>query len=251
MGSNEDWVAWGRVDPNFGVSSIPGKELTSDNPWTREQILELGRAHWQGYRAQWSQYGLDPESCVEIGCGVGRITAQLAESFQRVFALDVSPDMIEQARQGVPSSVEFHLTTGADIPLPADLATAAFSSFVFQHFDRRATATAYFRELYRVLKPGGTLLIQLPLYAWPVTPRLFESQYKARKRLGDLRSRYRRWRAGRGGRPNLRFLAYDAEGLRATLEELGFRDVEFRIFRIPKAQRPQSAVLARKPSGRA
>ena len=47
--------------------------------------------------------GADPRggTCVEVGCGPGRMTGALAERFDRVLALDVSPAMLEQARTHV------------------------------------------------------------------------------------------------------------------------------------------------------
>ena len=47
--------------------------------------------------------GDDPHGgvCVEVGCGPGRMTGALAERFDRVLAVDVSPAMLDLARQNV------------------------------------------------------------------------------------------------------------------------------------------------------
>ena len=47
--------------------------------------------------------GGDPRggTCVEVGCGPGRMTGALAERFDRVVAVDVSPAMLERARAAV------------------------------------------------------------------------------------------------------------------------------------------------------
>ena len=51
--------------------------------------------------------------CVEVGCGPGRMTGALAERFDRVVALDVSPAMLEQARANVTApNVEFVAVSG-------------------------------------------------------------------------------------------------------------------------------------------
>src|SRR5262249_43175138 len=49
--------------------------------------------------------GADPRggTCVEVGCGPGRMTGALAERFDRVLALDVSPAMLEPAPANVPA----------------------------------------------------------------------------------------------------------------------------------------------------
>ena len=53
-----------------------------------------------------SRLGDDPHggTCVEVGCGPGRMTGQLAERFGRVIAVDVSPAMLDLARQNVSAS---------------------------------------------------------------------------------------------------------------------------------------------------
>jgi len=63
-----------------------------------------------------SRLGGDPRggTCVEVGCGFGRMTAVLAERFDRVVALDVSPRMLELARAAVPApNVELDLVSGS------------------------------------------------------------------------------------------------------------------------------------------
>ena len=46
--------------------------------------------------------------CVEVGCGPGRMTRLLAGRFDRVIAVDVSPEMLERARRAVPDeNVDF------------------------------------------------------------------------------------------------------------------------------------------------
>ena len=44
--------------------------------------------------------GADPRrgTCVEVGCGPGRMSGVLAERFDRVVAVDVSAGMLERAR---------------------------------------------------------------------------------------------------------------------------------------------------------
>ncbi len=52
------------------------------------------------WRGLFGRLGVDPRGgvCVEVGCGPGD-TGALAERFDRVLALDVSPAMLEQAKR--------------------------------------------------------------------------------------------------------------------------------------------------------
>src|SRR5215216_2564240 len=72
-----------------------------------------GRDTWRvgDMRATWDALAGDPDAyvgdprrgrCVEVGCGPGRMTGALAQRFERVIAVDVSPEMIARARRNVP-----------------------------------------------------------------------------------------------------------------------------------------------------
>ena len=157
---------WGKTDPLWGVALWPGKSKSGANPWSEAEFYSLGASDWKDFHIRWERYGLDHKSCVEIGCGAGRITAHLRESFERVFALDVSPGMIDYAATRI-ADAKFFSTNGVDIPLDDSSVTAAFSTHVLQHLDAPENALPIFGEVHRVLKKDGTMMIHLPIYEWP------------------------------------------------------------------------------------
>jgi SAM-dependent methyltransferase len=114
-----------------------------------------------------SRLGDDPRggTCVEVGCGFGRMTAPLAERFDRVVALDVSPRMLELARRAVSApNVEFVLVSGSVLePVAGGAADALVCYLVLQHLPRRQLVSAYLREFARVLAPQGRAFVQLPV----------------------------------------------------------------------------------------
>lgn len=102
-------------------------------------------------------------SVVEIGCGVGRMTAYFAEHAAKVIALDVSPEMLTRARERLASAtnIEFRVATGSGLSGVADAsADLVFSYIVLQHIPDSAIALDYLRDAGRVLRPGGSLLAQ-------------------------------------------------------------------------------------------
>src|SRR5437763_371918 len=148
LSSNIEWKAWAERDPLYAVASCPSKRKEGPAPWTDDEFYELGRSDWQAFHAHWRDYGFSGHSCVEVGCGAGRISKQLVQHFKVVYALDISQHMLEYARQRVTeSNVKFLLTPGAEIPLPNSLVTAAFSCHVFQHFNSLEVARRYFSEI--------------------------------------------------------------------------------------------------------
>src|SRR5712691_9314271 len=95
------------------------------------------------------------ERCVEIGCGTGRITRQLASCFRHVTALDVSPGQLETARrllENVVHNVEFTLVSTPHLPVDDGMCDGVFSCEVFQHPDPAVPLLRdYISEAYRVL----------------------------------------------------------------------------------------------------
>ncbi len=113
--------------------------------------------------------GRPPQQCrvVEIGCGLGRITACLAQEFGEVHGVDVAPEMIAKARERLRrySNVFLHLGSGMDLDcLPGGYFDLAFSYLVFQHVPSRDVIRNYIREAARVLKSGGAFHFQINGY---------------------------------------------------------------------------------------
>jgi SAM-dependent methyltransferase len=105
---------------------------------------------------------LDRGVAVEIGSGLGRICLALADRFDRVIGIDVSPEMVARARQLVSHpAVSFEVGTGAGLESIPDSSVDLVLSFtVFQHIPSIAVIERYIAEAGRVLKPGGLFVFQ-------------------------------------------------------------------------------------------
>jgi ubiquinone/menaquinone biosynthesis C-methylase UbiE len=116
-------------------------------------------------------------TCVEVGCGPGRMTAALAERFDRVLALDVSPLMLERARAAVTDPhVEFRAVSGDRLDGVADaIADVLVCYLVLQHLPSRRAVTQYFSEFGRVLASGGEAFVQLPVLGDGLRPRVWRA----------------------------------------------------------------------------
>ncbi len=231
--SNEEWQAWGKLDPLYGVAAIPGRAKHDLNPWTDDSFYELGAIDWNLFRPKWEQYGVRRGSCVEIGCGAGRLTAHLARYFHSVHGLDVSAGMVEYARAHVPTNVFLHITTGLEIPLPDGSADAVFSTHVLQHLPTTNAAAGYIREIHRVLVPGGTIMLHVPLIVWPwgTLQRIHKLVQRLKCALDRCHVQLRRYafRLGLTNRPAMQVIWYESSWLYAGLGQLGFRDIEIRV----------------------
>ena len=253
--SNVEWLKWAKDDPLYGVATLANRNRNGSNPWTLPEFYEYGALHWGEYYPQWRQYGLNEESCMEIGCGAGRISRALTQCFEAVYAVDISPDMIALAKSNV-SGPTFLLSDGKSLPMADGTVTAAFSCQVFQHFDTRDIALEYFREIYRVLRAGGTCLIHLPVAILPLR-RVMPVMGTVQKELWRATEGWVRWKANvkrwlishADRRPFYLMIQYEPEWLHRHLSDIGFRDIEIRLFEVtgdPGEKFLDSHLLARK-----
>ncbi len=96
------------------------------------------------------------ETVLDVGCGTGQLTAQIAESGASIIGLDSSPPMIGQARQNYPK-LKFVLGDVRDFTLPEPV-DAVFSNAAL-HWVPEADAAA--SCIARALKPGGRFVVEL------------------------------------------------------------------------------------------
>jgi ubiquinone/menaquinone biosynthesis C-methylase UbiE len=247
--SNTEWKMWGRADPLWAVAAWKDKSKEGPSPWTDTEFYELGRKDWFDFIVHWEKYGIDNTVGVEIGCGAGRLTGPMAGYFRRVHALDVSEGMIDYARKHVPEeNASFHVVNGNEIPLPDASVTAVFSTHVFQHLDSIDVATDYFREISRVLRPGGSVMIHLPILAWPAdAPRWVSLAYRFNRSFANFRTALRRTAIAKGRFiPVMVMRSYPLDYLFSTLRECGFHDIEISVFMTKSNGLPHPFVMARK-----
>ena len=103
------------------------------------------------------------ETVVDFGSGGGIdcfIAAKAVGEQGRVIGIDMTPDMIDLARQnavnlGLPN-VEFHLAEMEDTPLESNSVDVIISNCVI---NLAPDKDAVFREAHRILKPGGRMFI--------------------------------------------------------------------------------------------
>ena len=88
----------------------------------------------------------------------------LGERAAHVHAIDVSAEMLEQARQHNAhlTNVTWHHGDGTTLhPIEDDSIDAAVSHVVFQHIPDPQVTLGYVREMGRVLRPGGWAAFQI------------------------------------------------------------------------------------------
>lgn len=244
MRSTEEWRFWGRHDPMWAVATWKGRERDAVNPWTIEDFRAAGRSDCADIMRHWDHYGrLDRGICIEIGCGSGRLTSALLDHFDRVFGVDVSADQVELAKQVIGHSVsrvEFSLVENPSILAAPGSCSAMVSTHVFQHLSDYAGIDTYLRETFRALAPGASICFQTPVPGaekGDVPSRRYRAFDFVRTHVSRAIGRYR----------FMEYNRYPANRIIGTLTDIGYADVELRIFRLRSTNFRQSFFFARKP----
>jgi SAM-dependent methyltransferase len=159
----EDWDARARENARFYVD-------TCQREWTDEEFFASGESTIEEVilndMANICQ-GRDPGAMrmLEIGCGAGRMTRPLSKIFGEVYGVDVSGEMIRQAREALKDRPNAHVyqNNGQDLDvLPRDLMfDFAFSAIVFQHIPSYSVIENYVREVHVRLRPGCLFKLQV------------------------------------------------------------------------------------------
>jgi ubiquinone/menaquinone biosynthesis C-methylase UbiE len=132
---------------------------------TLEEFVQTGDAEVEIYldRFQWSE--MAPRSSVlEIGSGIGRMTAALTQRFASVIATDVDAAFLERCREtvarfGTVSALRtVHIADGSSINAADDSVDAVFSYITLQHC-KASDALRLTTEALRVVKPGGYIAL--------------------------------------------------------------------------------------------
>ncbi|MFT4027146.1 MAG: methyltransferase domain-containing protein [Novosphingobium sp.] len=121
------------------------------------------------------------DSVLDVACGPGRLSLDLAPHVRSVTGLDLTPGMLDQARAALAASglgnVDFVHGDALAMPFADGSFSIVVSSAAFHHFEAPARVLA---EMVRVCRPGGRVVIS------DVTPEAGKTgEYDRMERLRD------------------------------------------------------------------
>ena len=169
-----------------------------------------GRIRWARRVKMLSSHLKPGMTVLELGCGTGSFTRELARSGADVVAIDVSPELLEMAKANCSApNVQYQIQNAYALTYSEGTFDSVVGSSVLHHLEIEAAL----RKIYRVLKPRGTILLTEPNMLNPQIA-IQKNVLWIKRKLGDSpdETAFFRW------------------PLRRLLEQTGYRDVRIDPF---------------------
>jgi 2-polyprenyl-3-methyl-5-hydroxy-6-metoxy-1,4-benzoquinol methylase len=163
------WQELGETEPHWSVV-IADQYRQANIGENKDEFYRTGEQHVAQLFGSLERSGIDYsrfKTCLDYGCGVGRITRHLAARFERVNGYDISLSHLRHAESYLNSRRISNVTLGRtkrvrdveDLPK----VDVAFSMLVLQH--NPPPVIAFLIDgLIQSLNPGGVAFFQVPTY---------------------------------------------------------------------------------------
>jgi ubiquinone/menaquinone biosynthesis C-methylase UbiE len=165
------------------------------------------------------------ERVLDVGCGTGVVTRLAAEKTgTQVHGLDPNPGMLAVAQSVAQAemSIAWHQASAEKIPLPDESFDVVLCQMALQFVPDKASAV---REMYRVLVPGGRLVLNTPGHM----PAFFSAMEGAlSKHLSPEAGTFLK----------AVFSLHDPNEVQELLTAGGFRDASVRMATVPQELPP-------------
>lgn len=161
-GLKKNWDLMAARDPCYAICTVQGK---GNRKWNHEEFFATGREEIKRVLdlARKLSPSLKLNRALDFGCGIGRLSHALARHFTEVDGIDISDEMLRNARllHGNLTNVRFQKNESTRLPFESGTFNFVYSNIVLQHM-KTDLALAYIREFVRVLAPGGFAIFQAP-----------------------------------------------------------------------------------------
>lgn len=188
------WQHLGETEPHWSV--LTNDSYTQENFESHAPAFHAsGETECKVFDATLARAGVAREGlrrCVELGCGVGRVTVPLGRRFAEVLGLDVSAAHLRLAHEHVRQQpdlahVQLRQLSAADELAGVGPFDVLYSRIVLQHNPPPVMARLL-TDLLGQLRPGGVAYFQVPTYG--AGYRFVVSEYLERPNTTEMEMHY-------------------------------------------------------------
>jgi SAM-dependent methyltransferase len=159
-----EWEKNARLDPMFSILAAPEGR---GQRWDPDRFFATGLTEVERVFAHLARVGglpARPESFLDFGCGIGRVSQALSRRFASGKGVDISSHMVNLARQynHPGSGLEFikHRSVHIEV-VPTASMSFVYCHLVLQHISNPLQRRAIV-EFTRALEPAGVCAFQIP-----------------------------------------------------------------------------------------
>lgn len=153
----------GKSDPLYATLST---EVYKDNKRSLDEFFVTGRREIANAMQYLAALGLEihRDRAMDFGCSVGRLSQAMCNEFAEVVGVDISSSMIDWANEynKFGGQCQYRINTTDDLAQFEDSSfDFVYSNISLQHSPPEASSK-YIAEFFRILRPGGAVLFQIP-----------------------------------------------------------------------------------------
>jgi ubiquinone/menaquinone biosynthesis C-methylase UbiE len=134
-------------------------KLSEDNYDAMAEEFSVSRPFFWRELGHFADYVKDGDKVLDVGCGNGRILDIFEDKTIDFTGIDSSGKLIEIAKQEYGNRGTFYKQCGTALHFDDESFDVLYSLAVIHHIPSKEYRELFVRELYRTLKPGGTLII--------------------------------------------------------------------------------------------
>jgi ubiquinone/menaquinone biosynthesis C-methylase UbiE len=157
----KNWDKLSEVDPYWSILVSPDK---IDNKWDLNEFYSTGRIQINKLLNFVGNLGFEihPKNALDYGCGTGRLSEALSETFDHVTGVDFSQNMINLAKaHSKYRNLNYETVNGEDLSdLPSNTFDFIISLITLQHSPPKIQIKIL-REMIRVIKDDGVIVVSV------------------------------------------------------------------------------------------
>ena len=126
-------------------------EIAQEFSATRWQV-------WKGIEFLFNDYVMPGDKVLDLGCGNGRFFELLKDKDVNYIGVDFSEKLIEIAKEKYPK-IKFQVADALNLPFPNNYFDKIYSIAVLHHIPSQEFRMQFLKEVRRILKPNGFLIL--------------------------------------------------------------------------------------------